>query len=150
MNKQARAQIERITTRLSLIVSVIESINVPPLTLGEVRALGEVRLPTIENAKEEVEGLRDDEQEKFDNLPEGLQQAERGQAMEEAVGYLEEAADKLEEAAQALRDLLDDEPKPMPDDVTPDDPQVVMQEALHTCAQALEEAQDELGNASGT
>jgi hypothetical protein len=38
-----------------------------------------------------------DEQEGYDNLPEGFQQAERGQRMEEAAGYLCDAGSSLSE-----------------------------------------------------
>lgn len=46
-----------------------------------------------------LEQVRDDEQEKFDNMPEGLQQGEKGQAIEEAVNTLTSLLDKLEEEA---------------------------------------------------
>ena len=49
-----------------------------------------------------LEEIRDEEQEAFDNLPEGLQSAERGQAMEEAAGDLDSACSDLE----SLRDIL--------------------------------------------
>ena len=51
-----------------------------------------------------LEEIKDDEQEAFDNLSEGLQQAERGTAMEDAVQYMESAAGILE----ALPDELDE------------------------------------------
>ena len=55
----------------------------------------------------ELRELADAEQEKFDNMPEGLQGGDRGQAMEEAAGNLSSAADalesgSLEEALEAL------------------------------------------------
>jgi len=55
----------------------------------------------------ELRELADAEQEKFDNMPEGLQGGDRGQAMEEAAGNLASAADalesgSLEEALEAL------------------------------------------------
>ena len=50
-----------------------------------------------DDIKNELETLRDEEQESFDNMPEGLQQGDRGQAMEEAIGELEEAISALEE-----------------------------------------------------
>lgn len=61
----------------------------------------------IENIGVDVRALADAEQEKFDNMSEGLQQGERGQAIEEAAGALSEAADALEsgnvdEALEAL------------------------------------------------
>ena len=69
-------------------------------------------------AESTVQAEADDEQGSFDNLPEGLQQAERGQRMEEAVGHLLDAASSLSEVAtyilsadramERLSDLLAD------------------------------------------
>ena len=39
----------------------------------------------LEQASELVIQVRDDEQDSFDNLPEGIQESERGQMMEEAI-----------------------------------------------------------------
>lgn len=50
----------------------------------------------LQNCLEELETLRDEEQEYFDNMPEGLQNSERGQAAELAAGNLAEACDNLE------------------------------------------------------
>lgn len=49
-----------------------------------------------------VEYIRDEEQEKFDNLPEGLQESERGQKFEETVDALEEVINSLEEANDGI------------------------------------------------
>jgi F0F1-type ATP synthase membrane subunit b/b' len=46
-----------------------------------------------------IEELRDEEQEKFDNLTEGLQASERGQNIEAAVQSLETAYDAANNAA---------------------------------------------------
>ncbi|NBT31696.1 MAG: hypothetical protein EBT13_07275 [Rhodobacteraceae bacterium] len=51
----------------------------------------------IADIRMEIESLRDEEQEAFDNLPESLQYAERGQAMEEAINNLDYALDALGE-----------------------------------------------------
>lgn len=50
----------------------------------------------FENAKEIVEGVRDEEQECFDNLTEGLQASERGQKMEETASTLDDICNDLE------------------------------------------------------
>ena len=61
--------------------------------------------------REDIEGVRDEEQDYLNNMPESLQNGEKGEkaqaaidAMEEAINYLDDmtgsgAADKLEEAA---------------------------------------------------
>lgn len=51
----------------------------------------------FDEAKGLIEELKDEEQEAFDNMPEGLQQGERGQQTEQAANYLTEAFDALEE-----------------------------------------------------
>jgi len=51
---------------------------------------------TITDIKDALETIRDEEQESFDNMPEGLQQGDRGQAMEEAISTLDSAIDDLE------------------------------------------------------
>lgn len=51
----------------------------------------------LQNCLEELETLRDEEQEYFDNMPEGLQNSERGQAAESAASNLSDAYDDLEE-----------------------------------------------------
>lgn len=56
----------------------------------------------IEDAREIVERIKDDEQEKFDNLSEGLQQSEKGQKFEETVSALDEVFYHLEEAVDGI------------------------------------------------
>lgn len=53
---------------------------------------------------ERMKTLGEAEQEKYDNLNEGLQASERGQAFESNAGNLESAGDEIEEAATTLRD----------------------------------------------
>jgi len=52
----------------------------------------------LEDIKVEVENLKDDEQEAFDNMPESLQQGDIGQICESAVSSLEEAVSSIENA----------------------------------------------------
>lgn len=47
--------------------------------------------------KEAIEQVRDEEQDYYDNMPEGLQGSDRGYAAEEAVGQLDEAASMLDD-----------------------------------------------------
>lgn len=58
----------------------------------------------LENAHSVAEELANEEQEKFDNMPEGLQQSERGQAIEGAASTLNEIADHLQTALDALEE----------------------------------------------
>lgn len=46
----------------------------------------------------DLEALRDEEQEYFDNMPESLQGGDRGSDAEQAIGSMETALESLEEA----------------------------------------------------
>jgi len=60
----------------------------------------------IEEAREILENVRDEEQDAFDNMPESIQSSERGEAMEEYISILDDfiderlSADELEEIAE--------------------------------------------------
>jgi hypothetical protein len=56
----------------------------------------------IEDLAQDLVSLEDEEQECFDNLPESLQQSERGVAMEAAAGALSEAQDYLSNAVDYI------------------------------------------------
>lgn len=55
---------------------------------------------------EEAEALRDQEQDAFDNMPEGLQQSERGETMEQAIEAIATAIDGLEQAREAVDEAV--------------------------------------------
>lgn len=54
------------------------------------------------HAKDEIEAILNEEQEAFDNLPESLQESERGDEMQEYIDHLTEAMDALNEAENEL------------------------------------------------
>ena len=56
----------------------------------------------LKRAVSVVEQVKDEEQDSFDNLPENLQNGDRGEAMEEAVSELEQAVDLINEAADHI------------------------------------------------
>lgn len=60
----------------------------------------------LSTALETLEGLRDDEEDAFDNLPESIRESERGETMQEAVDNLYDACDSLEEAIDSLDSVL--------------------------------------------
>jgi len=60
-------------------------------------ALGKLQ-ERINELKTEAEALRDEEQDAFDNMPESLQESERGEAAQEALEYLECLVSSLDEA----------------------------------------------------
>jgi len=57
------------------------------------------------DARLRLEDLRDEEQNAFDNLPEGLQSSERGDYMLECIEQMEEAGGQLEEAQSVIDGL---------------------------------------------
>ena len=61
----------------------------------------------LEEQQAALEEIRDEEQEAFDNLPEGLQCTERGQAMEEAAGDLDSACYDLESLRDTLAEIIE-------------------------------------------
>ena len=62
-------------------------------------------LNMIQNAHDVLEEVRDEEQDAFDNLPEGLQDSERGDLMQEAVDNLDETIDYLDDVLSSLEDV---------------------------------------------
>lgn len=52
----------------------------------------------LSEAKEIIEEIQGEEQEAFDNMPEGLQSSDKGQRAEEIISYLEDAANRCDEA----------------------------------------------------
>ena len=73
MNKQRRKDIEAIVNKLADLEALKTEIQ------------------------EAIEQVRDEEQEYYDNMPEGLQQSDRGYAAEEAANQLDEAASMLDD-----------------------------------------------------
>ena len=65
-------------------------------------------LSTMQELHSTLESLRDEEQEAFDNLPEGLQQADRGQSMEAIASALDDAVDTLSSALGDIDNVADD------------------------------------------
>ena len=71
-------------------------------------------LAAIENAKSElaaqqdlISELAESEREKFDNMSEGLQNGEKGQAISEAADALENAKDACDSAVQSAEECFD-------------------------------------------
>ena len=62
-------------------------------------------LNMIQNAHDVLEEVRDEDQDAYDNLPEGLQYSERGDLMEEAVNNLDDAIDYLDDVLSSLEDV---------------------------------------------
>ena len=66
----------------------------------EIRAI----IAKLEEVKECVENVRDEEQEYLDNMPENLQCSERADVAQNAIDNMEYALDNLEEAVDNLEE----------------------------------------------
>lgn len=58
----------------------------------------------LENLRGDVELLQEEEQEGFDNLPESLQEADSGQAKQQAAEQLGSALEGIDEAIDCLQE----------------------------------------------
>lgn len=65
--------------------------------LAEAQAL-------LADAAQIISEVQADEQDAFDNLPEGLQASERGERMEEIANALEEATNEIDNIVETLND----------------------------------------------
>lgn len=65
------------------------------------KAIGDIYDKLID-IQSDLEYIRDEEQEAFDNLPESIQYSERGERMEEYISSLEEALDYVDYAVESL------------------------------------------------
>lgn len=61
----------------------------------------------IDDLKSELEGYKDDERTKYDNMSEGLQQGENGQKIDSAANALEEAFDEADNVVNSLDTIIE-------------------------------------------
>jgi len=61
----------------------------------------------LEAARDALETIRDDEQEAFDNMPESLQNGEKGEKSQESIDAMETIYDELDSMATQCGDLDD-------------------------------------------
>lgn len=96
MNKEQRKEISEAFAKLDF-----SSDNIATLETEEDR---EAFIKDVEDLKGTLEEIRNDEQEKFDNMPESFQSGERGQTLENNVSELDDAITNLDDAINALKD----------------------------------------------
>lgn len=60
----------------------------------------------IENTKTDLEGLRDEEREYYDNMPENMQNSEKALASEYSADAMDEALNCMENAIDAISDAV--------------------------------------------
>lgn len=110
MNKEQRKELARISTELDKYrdvdyVSDLLRERFKSEGSAGFKAEADAIYGVIDGLKDEVDAIRQDEQDKYDNLPESLQGSERGEAIQEAIDTLESADSSLDDALRALRDL---------------------------------------------
>ena len=60
----------------------------------------------LKQLSSELSSILNEEQDAFDNMPEGLQGSYRGMCSEDAIDNMEEASDKLDEVIELLNDIM--------------------------------------------
>lgn len=65
----------------------------------------EACIDDIRSAYEDLEMVKDEEQEAFDNMPEGLQESERGDLMQEAIDALDDVLCTIDDALMTLDEV---------------------------------------------
>lgn len=63
-------------------------------------------IDTLTDLKENVDLVREEEQEAYDNLPESLQESERGEAMSSAIYNLEDAMENIDLVTDSLEEAM--------------------------------------------
>ncbi|GHV18128.1 hypothetical protein FACS1894169_14370 [Bacteroidia bacterium] len=70
------------------------------------KELNEIRAE-LQGLMERLEIIKDEEQESFDNMPEGLQYSERGEKAENAISNLEYAYDNISDAIDRIDEAIE-------------------------------------------
>ena len=61
----------------------------------------------LEDAYATIENVMEQEQEAFDNMPEGLQESERGEAMQENIDSLDSCLSDLENVKEQVEEVIE-------------------------------------------
>lgn len=101
MNAKQRKEIQKVVSGIGGVDS--ESILMMPDTPEGVDKWAQVAV-LLDDAKVQIETIRDEETEKYDNMPEGLQSSERGDTMQEGISALDNAIQSLEDAINCATD----------------------------------------------
>lgn len=82
MNKQRREKIRQFKIQIDLIKTDLKKVS------------------------SELSSILNEEQDAFDNMPEGLQGSLRGMCSEDAIDSMEEASEKLDEVIELLSEII--------------------------------------------
>lgn len=61
----------------------------------------------LDYAKEIIDGVKDEEEEALDALPDGIRDGERGEAMQDNIDSLDEVASEIEIASDSVSEQID-------------------------------------------
>ena len=64
-------------------------------------------LETLADAEQDLSAILEEEQNAFDNLPEGLQGSEMGVTMEEGISTLEDCVDSLQDIQSQIQEVAE-------------------------------------------
>ena len=71
------------------------------------KKLGEI-IDQLENLREDLDAVASEEREAYDNLPESLQEGDKGCAMEEAADELDDICGELDDLRQRIEGVVDE------------------------------------------
>ena len=69
------------------------------------RSLGIIEVQ-LRELFDSVQEIREEEEESLENMPEGIQESERGELMQEGLDQLDEVLGSITEAGETLEDLI--------------------------------------------
>lgn len=101
----------------------------------------------LEQARQAVSDVRDEEQEAYDNLSEGAQAGDQGDAMQTAIDGMDEAMDAIasfdvKEIAKTLAGIADRDEETVPPTLTPEEAETRRMARLPKWAKAMIDASD--------
>ena len=70
------------------------------------RARIQALINKLEDIKEDIDFIKDEEQEYYDNMPESIQAGERGDKAQEAIDNLDYAYSQIDEVREYLEEAL--------------------------------------------
>lgn len=74
--------------------------------LREIKTQIDFANSQLKDTSKRLSSILSEEQDAFDNMPEGLQSSYRGMCSEDAIDSMEEASEKLDEVIESLNDIV--------------------------------------------
>ena len=74
--------------------------------IGKLKARIQSTQTELKQISSELSSILNEEQDAFDNMPEGLQSSYRGMCSEDAIDNMEEASEKLDGVIELLGDIV--------------------------------------------